>query len=173
MASATAGWDARNILNTARLNPAASRFKCYFQQNRLEPSQNLRKSSPKLCEINLSSTSACLPNLPKPFFVNPLRDLSEPSRPSLRTRPKLKTMGKCHVHMVSCPDTAGQFLQTVVLQKEPRRLLRFQKRPSGSCSQAIALQVSSLRYSKPSNNSSRKLRSNSCVSNASSSCTSM
>ena len=73
MASATPGWDARNILNTARLNPAASRFKCYFQQNRLEPSQNPPEIFPKLCEINLSSTSACLPKLPKPFLSNPLR----------------------------------------------------------------------------------------------------
>ena len=43
--------------------------------------------------------------------------------------------------MVSCPDTAGQFLQTVVLQPEAAEATEIPKNTFWKCSQAIALQV--------------------------------
>ena len=43
--------------------------------------------------------------------------------------------------MVSCPDTAGQFLQTVVLQVEAAEATEIPKDIFWNCSQAIAIQV--------------------------------
>ena len=50
-------------------------------------------------------------------------------------------LGKYQINMVSRSDTAGQFLQTVVLQVETAEASEIPKKTFWKCSQAIALQM--------------------------------
>ena len=87
-----------------------------------------------------------------------LSGLQQPTPEPKGQRPlKLPLLGKYHIHMASRQDSAGQFLQTIVLQVETAEATEIPKKTLGKCSQFVASQVKSVQIFQAIKHSSRKL----------------
>ena len=131
MASATAAWDARNILNTARLNPAASRFKMLLPAEPFgtfpEPSESLPKAL-----RNKPFKHFRMPAKPsKTVFVNPLRTFRNLQGLHCERAQNLKPWGNVTSTWFRAQTLLGNSSKPLFCKKSQRRLLRFRKRPSG------------------------------------------
>ena len=70
---------------------------------------------------------------------------------------KLPLLRKYQIHMASRQDSAGQFLQTIVLQVEVTEATEIPKKTFWKCSQFVALQMKSAQILQAIEHSSGKL----------------